>query len=256
MREIIPRPRRGFSVSIGAVPDASSRPPEIWDHAGGSVPLRIRAHPRARRISLRIDASGDAVEIVLPRRGSKAEALRFLEASRGWVEARLAALPPRIPFADGAVVPVMDVPHPIRHVGQGRGKGPAWIEDGALCVAGDAAFLARRVRDFLKSLAKRELSARVTALAPQVDRPVKHVGVRDTVSRWGSCARGGNLSFSWRLIFAPEAVIDYVVAHEVAHLVEMNHGPRFWRLVERLHPDAKTQRLWLNRHRTRLMRIG
>jgi predicted metal-dependent hydrolase len=80
--------------------------------------------------------------------------------------------------------------------------------------------------------------------------------VRDTTTRWGSCARTGNLSFSWRLIFAPEAVLQYVVAHEVAHLVEMNHGPRFWRLVARLHPEARAQRLWLNRHRARLLRIG
>src|ERR1700761_5810510 len=100
------------------------------------------------------------------------------------------------------------------------------------------------------------LSYRADAMAALIDRKVARVTVRDTVSRWGSCARGGNLSFSWRLIFAPEAVIDYVVAHEVAHLVHMNHGVRFWRLVEKLHPDVKPQRLWLNRHRTRLMRIG
>jgi predicted metal-dependent hydrolase len=105
-------------------------------------------------------------------------------------------------------------------------------------------------------MAKRELSARAEAMAALVERKVKRVTVRDTVSRWGSCARGGNLSFSWRLIFAPGAVIDYVVAHEVAHLVEMNHSKRFWRIVEQLHPDAKTERLWLNHNRLRLMRIG
>ncbi len=220
------------------------------------MPLRVRAHPRARRIAIKIDASGDAIEMVLPRRCSRAEALRFLEASRGWIETRLNKLPPRIPFADGAAIPVMDTPHPIRAMGAVRGMGPAWIEDGEIRVAGDAAFLPRRVRDFLRALAKRELSARAENLAAAIDQKIKRVTVRDTVSRWGSCAHGGNLSFSWRLIFAPEAVIDYVVAHEVAHLVEMNHGPRFWRLVERLHPNAKAQRLWLNRHRTRLMRIG
>ncbi|HEV8014532.1 MAG TPA: SprT family zinc-dependent metalloprotease [Stellaceae bacterium] len=238
------------------MPDSLPAFPPSLLHDGVAVPLRVRAHPRARRIALRIDASGDAVEMVLPRRSSRAEALRFLEASRGWIDTRLAALPPRIPFADGASVPVMDVPHVIRAMGAVHGRGPAWIEDGTLCVAGDPAFLARRVRDFLRGLAKRELSARAEKLAAAIDRPIKHVGVRDTVSRWGSCARSGNLSFSWRLIFAPEAVIDYVVAHEVAHLVHMNHGVRFWRLVEKLQPGAKTQRLWLNRNRTRLMRIG
>jgi hypothetical protein len=141
-------------------------------------------------------------------------------------------------------------------VGPVRGKGPAWIEDGVIHVTGDPAFLTRRVRDFLRALAKRELSERAEAMAAQIGRKVARVTVRDTVSRWGSCARGGNLSFSWRLIFAPEAVIDYVVAHEVAHLIEMNHSQRFWRIVEQLHPDAKAERLWLNNNRLRLMRIG
>ncbi|HEY3918552.1 MAG TPA: SprT family zinc-dependent metalloprotease [Stellaceae bacterium] len=238
------------------MPDSLSAFPAALLYDGVAVPLRVRAHPRARRIALRIDATGDAIEMVLPRRGSHAEALRFLEASRGWIDARLAKLPARIPFADGAVVPVMDVPHRVRAMGNGHGRGAAWIEDGAICVAGDPAFLARRLKDFLRAYAKRELGARAAAHAASIGQTVKRVTVRDTVSRWGSCARGGNLSFSWRLIFAPEAVIDYVVAHEIAHLIEMNHGARFWRLVEKLHPGAKAERLWLNRNRLRLMRIG
>jgi predicted metal-dependent hydrolase len=238
------------------VPDSVPLFPTSLPYDGGHVPLKVRAHPRARRIALKIDHDGDAVEMVLPRRCSRSEALRFLEASRGWIDARLATLPPRISFVDGALVPVMDVLHAIRAMGPIRGKGPAWIEDGAIHVAGDPAFLSRRVRDFLRAMAKRELSARAETMAALIERKVTRVTVRDTVSRWGSCARGGNLSFSWRLIFAPEAVIDYVVAHEVAHLVEMNHSQRFWRIVEQLHPDAKTERLWLNHNRLRLMRIG
>ena len=238
------------------MPDSLAVFPTSWLYDGGAVPLKIRAHPRARRIALKIDHAGDAVEMVLPRRCSRSEALRFLEASRGWIDARLATLPPRVFFSDGALVPIMDVPHRIRAMGAIRGKGPAWIEDGEIRIAGDPAFLARRTRDFLRGLARRELAARAEKMAVRVERKVKHVTVRDTVSRWGSCARGGNLSFSWRLIFAPEAVIDYVVAHEVAHLVEMNHSQRFWRIVEKLQPGAKAERLWLNRNRLRLMRIG
>lgn len=238
------------------MPDSLQVFPTSWPYDGGAVPLIVRAHPRARRIALKIDHAGEAVEMVLPRRCSRSEALRFLEASRGWIDARLAKLPPRLPFIDGALVPVMDVPHAIRAMGSIRGKGPAWIEDGEIRVAGDPAFLTRRTRDFLRGLAKHQFSARAEKMAVLVERKVKRVTVRDTVSRWGSCATGGNLSFSWRLIFAPEAVIDYVIAHEVAHLVEMNHSKRFWRVVERLHPGAKAERLWLNRNRLRLMRIG
>jgi predicted metal-dependent hydrolase len=227
-----------------------------WPLASGAIELRLKPNPRARRIALRIDASGDAVEIVLPKRASRAEAMRFLEANRGWVEQRLAALPPRIVYAAGASIPILDVPHEIRSAARTRGRGAAWIEEGALCVAGDPAFLARRVCDFLRAEAKRELTRRSHDLADSIGQKVTRVTVRDTVSRWGSCARSGNLSYSWRLIFAPEMVLDYVVAHEVAHLVEMNHGPKFWKLVEQLHPAAKAQRLWLNRNRARLMRIG
>jgi predicted metal-dependent hydrolase len=241
---------------VVAASPASLAAPTSWSYAGGEIALRFRPHPRARRLALRIDATGEAVELVLPRRGSHSEALRFLEANRPWVEKRLAALPPRIFFTDGAVVPVFDVPHVIRHVGSLRGRGPAWIEAGEICVTGDPAFVARRVRDFLRDLAKRELSRHAQALAESIGQKVKRVGVRDTTTRWGSCARSGNLSFSWRLVFAPKPVFDYVVAHEVAHLVEMNHSVRFWRVVARLHPEPKAQRLWLHGNRARLLRIG
>ena len=93
-------------------------------------------------------------------------------------------------------------------------------------------------------------------LAAQIGREVKRVSVRDTKSRWGSCSGDGNLSFCWRLIFVPEPILDHVVAHEVAHLVEMNHGPRFWRLVESLAPGRSDARRWLRRHRDRLLSYG
>jgi predicted metal-dependent hydrolase len=104
--------------------------------------------------------------------------------------------------------------------------------------------------------ARSELASRARRLAARIGRDVGRINVRDTKSRWGSCSGRGNLSFSWRLIFAPEPVLDYVVAHEVAHLAEMNHGPRFWRLVESLSPDSATPRAWLKRHRSRLLSYG
>ena len=110
--------------------------------------------------------------------------------------------------------------------------------------------------DYLKALAKHEFAARARALAARLGKSVTRVGVRDPKSRWGSCSSTGGLSFSWRLVFAPEDVMDYVVAHEVSHLVHMNHGKRFWRLVERLCPGAERHRLWLNRNRAQLLRIG
>ena len=223
----------------------------------GAVPIRLRVSARAERLALRIDGRGQAVELVLPHRTPLVSGLKFLDQNRDWVEARLKDLPVRIPFADGVAIPVMGVKHRIRHVKRRvAGQGPVWIEDGEIRVTGDAAHLSRRVRDFLVDLAKRELTRRARAFAQKVDRTIARVSVRDMTSRWGSCSTSGSLSFSWRLIFAPDGVITYIVDHEVSHLVVMNHGPRFWRLVESLVPDARLRQDWLRRQRTALMRFG
>ena len=102
----------------------------------------------------------------------------------------------------------------------------------------------------------RNRSRRARLYAARIGKTVSRVTVRDTKSRWGSCSAAGALSFSWRLILAPEPVLDYVVAHEVAHLVEMNHGPRFWRLVRAMIADPSAQRAWLRRHRAELLSYG
>ena len=222
----------------------------------GRVPVRVRVSRRARRLALKIDAIGDAVELVLPPRTSLPRALKFLRSNREWVESRFAALPPRVDFADGETVPVLGVPHRIRHVARSREHGPVWIDGGEIRVSGTEAHIARRVRDFLKDKAREEMGRRARRLAQSLGRPVGRVTVRDTTTRWGSCSANGNIAFSWRLIMAPRPVLHYVVAHEVAHLVEMNHGPRFWKLVDRLVVDVERQRDWLNRNRAWLLRIG
>ena len=232
-------------------------PPTVFALAEREVPLRVRESARARRITLRIDAAADSVELVLPKRTSLAAGLRFLETRRDWVAANLAEMPARVAFADGAIVPVLGVPHRIRHLGErSPGLRTVVLVEGEIHVVGAAPHVARRVRDHLVALARHEVSRRARALAAGIDRRVTRIIVRDTRSRWGSCSASGALAFSWRLILAPEAVLDYVVAHEVAHLAEMNHGPRFWRLVETLAPDAARQRLWLSRNRARLLRYG
>jgi hypothetical protein len=133
---------------------------------------------------------------------------------------------------------------------------PVRIADCEIRVRGAPEHVARRVKDHLVRLARAELGRRARLYAQEIGRPITRVGVRDTKSRWGSCSAKGALSFSWRLVLAPEPVVDYVVAHEVAHLAEMNHGPRFWRLVRTLTPDCATQRAWLKRHRSGLFAYG
>ncbi len=219
------------------------------------APLAIRVSPRARRVGLRIDAAERRVELVVPQ-GVPAEfGLRFLREKRGWIASRLEALPRPVPFAEGAIVPVLGVPHRIRR-SLDPSAAPVAIADGEIRVRGDPAHLPRRVRDHLAILAHDELARRARPLAARIGQKILRVSVRDTKSRWGSCSSRGNLSFSWRLIFAPEEVVHYVVAHEVAHLVEMNHGPRFWRLVDTLAPGNARHRLWLDRHRAELLAYG
>lgn len=221
---------------------------------GAAVPLTLRRSGRARRLSLRVDADGRGVTVVLPPRAAETQGLRFAAAHAGWIAKRLAALPPRVVFAPGAQVPVLGRPHVLCHRPEAR-RG-VWLEDGALCVSGRAEFLARRVATFLRDMARGETSRRARPMAAALDRRLGRVSVRDTRSRWGSCTAAGDLAFSWRLVLAPESVLDYVVAHEVAHLVEMNHSRDFWRLVLSLAPHAAQARRWLKSNGAALHRYG
>lgn len=217
--------------------------------------LSIRVSPRAKRIALRINAAEREVELVLPPGVSASRGLRFVASKRAWIAARLAALPQPVPFAEGSIIPVLGMPHRIC-CETGAATPSVAISDGEIRVRGDPAHMARRVRDHLVATARAELTRQARQLAARIGREVGRINIRDTRSRWGSCSGQRNLSFSWRLILAPEPVIHYVVAHEVAHLAEMNHGPRFWRLLETLSPDNAAARAWLKRHRTRLFSYG
>jgi predicted metal-dependent hydrolase len=219
------------------------------------APLAVRRSPRARHIALRIDAARRGVELVLPRGISARNGLAFLAARRHWIAARLAQLPRPVPFVEGAVVPVFGIPHRIRREPDPLAP-PVAIVAGEIRVRGAPQHLARRVRDHLARTVRQELACRARPLASRIGRSVARVGVREMRSRWGSCSGSGNLSFCWRLVFAPDSVVDYVVAHEVAHLAEMNHGPRFWQLVRRLMPENAAARAWLKRHRDSLFCYG
>jgi predicted metal-dependent hydrolase len=222
------------------------------------VPLRVRQSERARRITLRIDAAAESIELVLPKRVSLAAGLRFLDSRREWVAANLAEMPDRIVFVDGAIVPVLGTPHRIRHLG-GRSPGvrTVAIEEGEIRVVGAVPHVPRRVRDHLIALARQELSRRAREVAARIDRRVTRITVRDTTSRWGSCSASGALAFSWRLILAPEAVLDYVVAHEVAHLVHLDHGREFKALEARLFgPGLAESKATLRRVGPGLRRVG
>ena len=221
--------------------------------------VRVRRHAKARRYTLRIQSAAREVVLTMPPRGSLKQASEFAQKHAAWIAARLERLPKAAPFTDGTVVPLRGVDHRIvasagaaRH-GVGRnGVG----DERLLCVAGAEPHIPRRVRDFLKREAKRDLEAASRQAAQALGVTIKRVSVRDQSSRWGSCSTTGVLSYSWRLILAPPFVLDYLAAHEVAHLVEMNHSREFWRLVERICPPMTRAKAWLDAHGTELHRYG
>jgi predicted metal-dependent hydrolase len=221
--------------------------------------VRVRRHRQARRYTLRIQAATREVILTMPPRGSLKEAREFAQKHGGWIAARLGRLPKATPFAHGLVVPLRGTPHRIVHRPQMRGT--VWTEtagngDSLLCVAGDAPHVNRRITNYLKQEARRDLEAASRHYAQEIGVRIKRITVRDQSSRWGSCSTTGALSYSWRLIFAPPYVLEYLAAHEVAHLVEMNHSPRFWRLLAQLSPAMKRAKTWLDVHGTDLHRYG
>ena len=225
---------------------------------GETIAVTVRVSPRARRMALRLHPAVDSVELVLPKGASLAVALGFLDGRRGWIAAQLARMPPRILFIDGATVPVLGVDRELvlQELEQ-RGRRPVFtLTQTSIEVTGDEASLARRTRAGLADLARDLLAAKSRTLAAHLGKPVARISVGDPHSRWGSCASSGNIRYSWRLVMAPESIMDYVVAHEVAHLAEMNHSHRFWRVVEDLAPGHETARSWLKRNGPQLLRYG
>jgi predicted metal-dependent hydrolase len=220
--------------------------------------VRLRRHRQARRYTLRIAAATREVILTMPPRGTLKEARVFAQKHGGWIAARLHRLPEAVRFADGVVVPLRGLPHRIAH--RHGTRGTVWTEtrgaENLLCVAGEAPHINRRIGDFLRREARRELEAASRKFADALGVRVKRVSVRDQTSRWGSCSTSGMLSYSWRLILTPGFVLDYLAAHEVAHLLEMNHSARFWRLVHRICPDHGRAKAWLDIHGSDLHRYG
>jgi len=228
-------------------------------HGSQIYSVRLRRHRRARRYTLRIHPSDREAILTMPPRGTLSEAKDFAQRHGGWIAARLGRLPKAAPFLAGTVVPLRGVPYRIVHrAGQ---RGTAWTEvrdsgERILCVAGGVEHVERRVLDYLKREVRHDLQKSTQGYAEALGVRVKRLSIRDQSSRWGSCTSAGSLSFSWRLILAPPYVLDYLAAHEVAHLVEMNHSARFWRVVARICPSVERAKNWLDTCGNDLHRYG
>jgi predicted metal-dependent hydrolase len=225
---------------------------------GLPAPLEFCVSPQSRRLSLRVDLARGVIRVVVPPGVPEPQAATFVFRHLDWVNRRLQAMPPKMPFRDGRSLPILGVPHLIRHDPLHRGSPRVQSETARqLIVGGGAEFLSRRVHDWLKAEARRTLAELARQKAVTIGARVQAVAVRDPRARWGSCSHQGNLSFSWRLILAPLPVFDYVVAHEVAHLRELNHSERFWQLCARLtEGDMEDAREWLRVNGAGLHRYG
>ena len=228
-------------------------------HEGDSFQVILRRRATARRMTLRVSSATRAVVLTVPEHADLAAASRFADGHGAWIAARLARVPERVAFLHGAEIPFRGVPHRIVRWSSVRGAtvatvGPA--DEPIIAVSGEAPHVARRVKEFLEREARSDLVAAVKPYTEALGLDAKRITVRDTKSRWGSCSASGCLNFSWRLILAPPFVLDYLAAHEVAHLKEMNHSRRYWATLRKLCPHTDEAERWLKRHGTELHKYG
>jgi predicted metal-dependent hydrolase len=247
---------------MGKTGRARSTGPEALEVKGLQAPIEVRRHPAARRMTLRVSRTRQAVIMTVPMRCNLAEAGSFVTNHIDWVRQHLGCVPSPVPFADGETIPLRGTPHLIRFVGvrtEGLLVATEPSAHGAMpriLVSGPPRHAPRLLANWLIENARRDLDQRVQVHARKLGVRPKRISLRDPSSRWGSCSTTRVLSFSWRLVLAPPFVLDYVAAHEVAHLAEMNHGARFWALVASAVERMEEARHWLRTRGMDLHRYG
>ncbi len=214
------------------------------------IPLVLRRSARARRISLRISQLDGRVTLTLPKRVPEREAIGFALEKEDWIRKHLGARATEVAVGIGTSLPIGGQMHQVA-AAEGR---RVRFEDGRVLVPGAAERAGKRLGRHLKEIARARLAEASDHFATKLGKNYSAITLRDTRSRWGSCTSEGRLMFSWRLILAPPDVLDYVAAHEVAHLAQMNHSPAFWSEVERIYGPCKAPRLWLRREGSSLHR--
>jgi predicted metal-dependent hydrolase len=277
------RTAKGTPTRVRVKP-AGSRPPEDITIQGLETPVQVRRHPAARRLTLRVSQVRREAVLTMPNSSNVQEAARFVAEHIEWLRQKLEAMPAPIDFSHGGVILYRGTYHRIHFMGPTRHTRVAWVEGTReaqrllkeliekapasrkekvrlpdkhlprICVSGHIEHAPRRLKDWLEAQARDVLSERAHHYAELMKVKPRRITIRDQVSRWGSCSSSRVLSFSWRLVLAPPFVLDYVAAHEVAHLKEMNHGARFWTLVRKNFPRMEEARKWLRKHGAELHR--
>ncbi|MFC6639571.1 DUF45 domain-containing protein [Sulfitobacter sp. JBTF-M27] len=205
------------------------------------IPLILRRSARAKRISLRISQLDGRVTLTMPKRLAQREALAFAQSKEPWIRKHLSERGEDVSVGIGTELPLGGR---LLQVVQGQGRKVQLGQD-EIAVPGSAERVGARLGAYLKEVARDRLAGACDDYAARLGRPYARITMRDTRSRWGSCTSDGALMFSWRLIMTPPEVLDYVAAHEVAHLAEMNHSAAFWAGVERIYGPYAAPRKWL-----------
>ena len=229
-------------------PPSAAHEPVIIDISGAPVTVTLRTNARAKRLVLRLAKDGKGAVLTVPKRVARHKVLSFLDKSKDWLEQQLVREQSKVGLSTTGILPLRGEPYKV--VATGGRRGVVSLDHGrkTIHVPGDPAHVDRRLKDWLKTHALEELTVASRRYAVAMETDVKRISVRDQKSRWGSCSAAGDLSYSWRLILAPTFILEYVVAHEVAHRLHMNHGTRFWRLVMKHNPDVHAAKIWFRQH--------
>ncbi|MEZ5872971.1 MAG: SprT family zinc-dependent metalloprotease [Nitratireductor sp.] len=224
---------------------------------GAALPVSVVESPRARRLTLRIVPGGRALKVTIPPHVSESQVDQFIARNQNWIASRIARIPEPVEADSGAVIPYLGLDHRIIHLDRLRGVVEAREVAGepALLVPGEPSRVTGKLATFLKTQAREQLNLAVDRHSRALGVRAKSVRITDTTSRWGSCSTTRTLSFSWRIIMAPPEVLDYLAAHEVAHLREMNHSQAFWDHVRAICPNMERHKSWLRRNGARLHSI-
>jgi predicted metal-dependent hydrolase len=221
---------------------------------GRNIPVRIRKNTRARRMILRIDNNINGAVVTLPSWTSEREALLMVQEKSDWVLTKLDNMPTKISFESGVQIPFLGEYHIVYH--DPNQKEVVKKGENEIRLGGREEHLSRRLGDWLRKEAKIIIQPKAIEMAKKLNGKIGRISIRDTKSRWGSCAASGNLSFCWRLILTPEWVLNYVIAHEVSHLRHMNHGSEFWQTVADFNVRVDAARVWLSKNAEQLHRYG
>lgn len=222
--------------------------------SGVDHPVKLRRNAKAKKMILRVDGLSGEIKLTAPNHVSVGKLQKFLDENNAWLLTERAKVSARPPIAHGAEIPYCGQTYFIYFSDQPpRGVK---VVDGEIHVGGPADQASARLMRWLKAQAKERLSEDAAYFAEMLGVSFKRVSIGDMKSRWGSCSSSGTLRFNWRLVMAEPSVRRYVAAHEVAHVLEMNHSAQFWGHVQHCIPGYKTERKWLKINGQGLMQLN